>query len=683
VNTVGQLALLIALVGTGYAAFALVMGRHSGSRAIARSGDAAAAASVAALTVVTAVLARALVVKDFSLAYVAEYSSRLLPWHYSLSALWVGQAGSLLVWAWLMGVVTMAYRFWPRRSPSPLGEFTLAVLMAYLACLVAVMVFGADPMEPSLATPRDGAGLSPSLQHPAMLIHPPIVFLGYTGWAIPFALTLAALLSGRIDTAWVREARRWALFAWVVLGGGILLGALWAYEELGWGGYWAWDPVENGSLIPWLTGTAMVHTLMAWQYRGLYKKTTLVLAIATFGLCNFATFLTRSGLFSSLHAFSQSPVGWMFLVLMLGLVLGGGVLIVLRRSMLRGVRPISSLWARESFVLLAVIALVLLAAVALAGTMAVPLSAAILGRAIVVGTPFYNNVLIPTGLLLLATTAAAPLLTWGKPPTAGKRRVLALCAVVAAAATVLALSLGVRNPIALAVTWLAASALTALVGALALDAAARGSGKPWLGLFRALRGSRREYSGFLIHAGFVCLAVGVTGSSLGTRREALVMRPGQTVQWAGRSIRFVELTQQELPDKLVGQARLEVSHGGGAPDTLLPAQHLHFLQGEWTTEVAIHSTWGGDLYTILQGGEEDGSVRLTFVENPLMRWIWLGGWLMGAGAVGGLWPAGRRAARPPDDARSSPGIASRGHVPSRVPAPHRKPKATRPNLVSD
>ncbi len=294
-----------------------------------------------ALTGVMVVLAWALLVKDFSFQYVAQYSSRLLPWHYSLSALWVGQAGSLLLWAWLLGLLALVFRCWPGTKSTPLRDPAFGILMAYCGFLTATMVFAADPMQRDIAPGQEGAGLSPLLQHPAMLIHPPIVFLGYATWAIPCSLAIAALTlqrppgseiesrsslaTGRpsarrpLDSTWVRIARPWALVAWTVLGGGILLGAYWSYEELGWGGYWAWDPVENGSLIPWLIGSAFIHTLMTWQFRGMLKTTCVALAIAVFGMCNFATFLTRSGIFSSLHAFSQSPIGWLFLGLMVAL----------------------------------------------------------------------------------------------------------------------------------------------------------------------------------------------------------------------------------------------------------------------------------------------------------------------------------------------------------------------------
>lgn len=656
-NHLGELCLLGALVAFGYAAFASLVGYWRGHRGVSRSGDVSAVAGVAALSGVTGVLAWALLTKDFGLAYVAQYSNRLLPWHYSLSALWVGQAGSLLTWAWFSGVLAIAYRFWPRRPSSPLRQPALGVLMAYLCLLVAIMVFGADPMDPSLETPTDGAGLSPLLQHPAMLIHPPIVLLGYAGWVIPFALAVAALAGGRIDANWIREARPWALFSWLVLGGGILWGAEWAYEELGWGGYWAWDPVENGSLVPWLTGTALIHTMMAWQYCGVLKKTTLSLAVATLGLCDFATFLTRSGVFSSLHAFSESPVGWMFLGLMVVVMAGGGVLVALRRKELVAPRPIPSVFSREASVLISAVALLLLAAVALAGTLSGPVSKIVLGRGVVVGMAFYNNVLIPTGLVLLVTLAAAPLLRWGAAPRRPQRRALYLSAGGGGVAAVLALAAGRRHSIELAVIWLAGTAAVALAGALLLDVRRSGSPRPLMGLWKTVRAGRRQYAGYLIHLGFVCLAVGVAGSSLGTRRREVVMGQGETIEWAGRSIRCARLIERELPDKLVAEAEIEVYRKGRPWATLLPAQHLHRVQGEWTTEVAIDSTWGGDFYVILHGGRGEGRVSLTLIENPMIRWMWLGGWVAGLGGLVGLWPVGRPA--PQQSAVPAPKLRAR------------------------
>ena len=373
-------------------------------------------------------LAVALLNRDFHFAYVARYCSRSLPWHYALSALWVGQAGSLLLWAWLCGLVSLAFYFAAGRSQSSLRIPSTGLLMGFCCFLVTTMVFAADPMAASLAAPRDGAGLSPLLQHPAMMLHPPIVFLGYTLWAIPFALAVAALASGQLDQQWVRLARPWALIAWGVLGSGILLGAEWAYEELGWGGYWSWDPVENGSLMPWLTGTALIHALMAWQCRGVLKRTAAALAIVTFGLCNFATFLTRSGIFSSLHAFSQSPIGWLFLVLMAALALSGVVLIAMRRVVLVAETPVASILSREALIVTSIVALVVLAVATLLGTLSVALSGAIVGRRIIVGTGYYNSILIPVGMLILAMTAVAPLVRWGAPPQPAEKRAIVTAA---------------------------------------------------------------------------------------------------------------------------------------------------------------------------------------------------------------------------------------------------------------
>jgi cytochrome c-type biogenesis protein CcmF len=507
--------------------------------------------------------------------------------------------------------------------------------------------------------------LSPLLQHPAMLIHPPIIFLGYATWAVPCALAIAALLSGPLrvdddalslaaphtlpdlqtplDSTWVRIARPWALVAWTVLGVGILLGAYWSYEELGWGGYWAWDPVENGSLIPWLIGSAFIHALMTWQYCGMLKKTSVALAIASFGMCNFATFLTRSGIFSSLHAFSQSPIGWLFLGLMLVLGVGGAALIVRHRQQLVADKRLTSIWSRESFIVISMVTLLLLAAVTVAGTLSVALSEAIVGRRIMVGPEFYNNVLMPIGLVLLATVAMAPLLRWGAPPSARQQRALLVSAAAALVPALVVWLSGVRHPLGLAVAWLAACSVATYVASLVLDSWHRNVDRPWRGLLSTLVASRRLYAGLAIHLGFVCIAVGVTGSSLGSRRHELVMKKGEVVEWAGRSIRFQRLIERELPDKFVVEAELEISRDGENTFRLLPAQHLHRLQDQWTTEVAIRSTWGGDFYTILHNGEGRDVVRLTLVENPLMRWMWFGGWVIAAGTGIRLCPTRRRA----------------------------------------
>jgi cytochrome c-type biogenesis protein CcmF len=651
VTGLGQVLLLVAFVAAGFSAFCALAGWRWDHVPLRRCGVVCAAAALVALSAATALLAWALGVRDFRFAYVAHNASLGLPWYYAVSGLWVGQAGSLLLWAWLLGLVGLTFRLLARRIHAPgvpLAEPAFGVAMTCLCFLVAAMIFAADPMEPSIGSPRDGLGLSPVLQHPAMLIHPPVVFLGYAFWTIPFVLAAAALLTGQLDASWLRQARPWAVWGWIALGAGIVFGAEWAYEELGWGGYWAWDPVENASLLPWLSATAFLHTSVAWRQSGVLKKTTLLLAMATFGLCNFAAFLTRSGLFSSLHAFSRSPIGWMFLAFMAGLVVAGSAAVLFRRRSLRPTGSLASILSRESLVVIACLALLLLTGVVLLGTLAVPLSGVLLGRKVAVGPALYDNALVPIGLLLVAVTALAPLARWGGPPAARRKTAIGISLAAGCVAIVLAWTAGVRHPITLAVAGLAAQAVGAVVGALVLDVRERlgperGARRAAL---RALRDNRRQYAGFLIHIGFVCLAVGVAASSLGSSRYETALREGEQIEWAGKSIRLARLGQRILLDRLTAEAEIEVSASGRPTCALRPAQHLHRLQNEWAAEVAIHSTWAEDLYVTVHNREQDGAVNLTFLVNPMMRWIWFGAWVAGAGAVLAVIPLRRRTTTP-------------------------------------
>jgi cytochrome c-type biogenesis protein CcmF len=588
-----------------------------------------------------ATLAWALLARDFSYEYVASYSSRLLPWQYRLSALWVGQAGSLLLWAWMMGTMAISLRLFPSVD-SGICRTAFGLVMGNVCFLTAVMVFGADPMAPSLTTPSEGTGLSPLLQHPNMLVHPPIVFLSYSAWSVPCALVLAALGHGRLDATWMQIARPWAIFAWMLLGIGLLLGAQWAYQELGWGGYWGWDPVENGSLLPWLTGTAFIHSMLAWRYGETLKKTAVSLGIVTLALCNFATFLTRSGIFSSVHAFSESPIGWMFLALMGGLLTGGAVMLMRRRDQLAGSRKISSMFARETLILVSTFLLVLLAIVVMIGTLVAPITKMFLGRMIQVGPAFYNNVLPPIGLGLLATTTTVPLLQWGAPPTPARRRLLVCCLVASLAVVALSYATGTRQLLMLAVVGMATMTVTTLLAAWLHEAWQRQSHPRWHGLVDALGSGRRKYAAYCIHLGFVCVAVGVTGSSLGSNRMDVVLNEGDALHWADRQIQFIRLEQHQLPDKLVAEAVLHVTRDGGATVELRPARHLHLLQNDWSTEVAIESTWRGDFYTVLHAGLGEGRVEVTLVDNPLIAWIWGGGTVTTFAAIVALWPASRR-----------------------------------------
>jgi cytochrome c-type biogenesis protein CcmF len=655
-RTLGQFCLLTSLICAGYTAFVCLAYQRLRHPLLHRIATACAWATWAALTGVVVVLVGALLARDFEFDYVARYSSRLLSWQYSVSALWVGQAGSLLLWAWILATIAIVFRFVPA-ADTVLRDSAGGVVMAYLCFLIGLMVFAADPCQANLVVRQEGLGLSPILQHPSMLIHPPVIFLAYAVWTVPFALATAALLHNRLDAAWTQMARPWALFAWAVLGIGLLLGAHWAYQELGWGGYWGWDPVENGSLLPWLTGAAFIHCLMAWRYRQCFKKTAVALSIVTFGLCNFATFLTRSGIFSSVHAFSESPIGWFFLALMAVLLIGGVTLIILRRQALTPERIARSLLAREALIGVSTLLFLGMTLAVMASTLIAPLSMFFHGHTIMVDAAYYNNALVPVGLILLALTSAVPLLRWGEGPGPAQRRVLYVCLAVGLAAAATAYSLGSQHLIEIAVAGLAAVAVASFLGAIALEARRRSPAGFWRALLPTLRDGRRQYAGYVVHLGFMVLAVGITGSSLGSRRHEVDMKEGEVLHWADRDIRYVKLEQQELPDKLIAEAVLEISRSGGAPVTLRPARHFHLLQKEWTTEVAIHSGWRGDFYTILEAGLGDGKVALTFVDNPMMCWIWLGGLIVSLGTFTAMWPDRRHLAGSMVEERPQPSVS--------------------------
>jgi cytochrome c-type biogenesis protein CcmF len=340
----------------------------------------------------------------------------------------------------------------------------------------------------------------------------------------------------------------------------------------------------------------------------------------------------------------------MFLALMAALLVGGGALLVWRRDQLAARRALSSIWARETLILVSAFLLVSLAVVVTVGTLVAPLTKMFLGRMIQVGPAFYNNVLPPIGLGLLATTAAVPLLQWGAPPTPARRRLLARCLAVSGAVVATALVAGMRQPLMLAVVGMAAMTVTTLLAAWLHEAWQRHSQPRWHGLLAALRAGRRKYAAYTVHLGFVCVAIGVTGSSLGAHRKEVTLDEGNTLRWADRQIHYVRLEQRQLPDKLVAEAVLQVAREGAAPVELRPARHLHLLQNDWTTEVAIESTWRGDFYTVLHAGLGGGRVMVTLIDNPMIGWIWVGGGVATAAAFVAMWPASRRGAASADGA---------------------------------
>jgi cytochrome c-type biogenesis protein CcmF len=579
---------------------------------------------------------------DFRLAYVASYSERALPTGYKLAALWAGQEGSLLLWAWLLAALaSLAVAL--RRKDEPQHQApAVAILAAICAAFAAMLLLAANPFQLGRVVQADGEGLNPMLQNPAMVAHPPMLFLGYAALAVPMALFLAWLISGRRDAAWLASARRWAVAAWLFLTVGILLGAQWAYVELGWGGYWAWDPVENASLLPWLTATALLHCLIAQQRRGMLRAWAAGLAVSSFLLCIFGTYLTRSGVVASVHSFPQSPIGWFFLAMLAVGTAGSAGVLVWRRALLKSDRRIEGLLSREGAFLAASALLIVMMLATLAGTIFPVLAKPFTHRPVTVGPEFYNIVVLPMGLALAALMALGPLL--GIVPAAqaanaaarpGRRFFLATVAAVHMA--VLAGFMGAWSPWMMCCSAVAGFAVVAIGQDLvrAVVARARSAGEGWAAAAAAvLGGQSRRYAAQLVHLGMVMLVMGVAGSSLYSHKADMSLAPGQSGQIGRYTIRLDGLDETRGPNYVAAEARLVLLGPGGKQTPLRPQRRRYDKSEQNNTKVALRSTLREDVYVTLAGWKDGGKIaRIEVIVNPLVNWIWIGGIVMAAGSL--------------------------------------------------
>ncbi|MCU0914053.1 MAG: cytochrome c biogenesis protein CcsA [Planctomycetes bacterium] len=635
----GQFALRLGLFLSSYALLVDLVGRLRHRRELLVSGRNATLAALLCLTVACGVLGILLVRSDFAVQYVAENTARALPLVYKLTALWAGAAGSLLLWLWLQtGFVVGAFS----RVDEDTGRFCAAARAA--ANLVAVffflvLIFDKDPFRLSVTTPRDGAGLNPLLQHPAMVLHPPALFLGYAAFVIPYAWTFAALGvqgPGRPGVL-LDRTRQWLLFAWMFLSIGIALGAWWAYEELGWGGYWAWDPVENSSLIPWLTATALLHCARTYRTGGKTSHWFMVLAIATFSLCIFGTFLTRYGLVSSVHAFPDPGLGILFLVLLILIWVAAGLLVVARwlgrvRSLrMIAARPEDGAVAERTrntphgqglrFIVWNNWLMVLLAFVILAGTLFPFFSGLFSAHPITLKSEYFTKITAPGGLALLLLLGICPHLV-RQGLGRGWRTV---GAVITAAASLLTWTLAGSLAIACLVA-------CAFVGVnLGADFVQRYAGRRE---GRTLRASLRWHGARVVHLGVVLAFVGIAGSSGFDVEKQVALRPGEQVQVGGLELTYHNLDAQHGPNFTAVVAEVSVRQGQRQLGKLTPSVAFYAQSDKRTSEVDIRRSLAGDLYLALT--EADNSSRLinlTIFLKPLINWIWIGTILMVLGTA--------------------------------------------------
>jgi len=634
----GQTTLIAAFAVAIYGVAAAILGARRAQSSLVASARGAVFVTAALVATSTGSLLWLLANDRFDVRYVAQNSRIDQPFVYKISALWGGMAGSLMLWTIVL-CGYMAVAAWINRDRHPeLMPWVHAVCLTTTAFFISLQLFAANPFETLPFMPADGQGMNPLLQNPAMAIHPPNLYMGYVGFTIPFAFAIGALVSGKLDTSWLHAIRRWTIVAWFFLSIGITLGAQWAYVELGWGGYWGWDPVENASFMPWLVATAYLHSVMIEEKKGMLRVWNMLMIITTFALCIFGTFLTRSGIVSSVHAFTTSTLGPLFagfLAVILTVSLG---LVAYRLPQLRSKNQIESVLSRESSFLFNNLVLMVACFAVLWGTMFPVISEAANGIKITVGPPFFNRVNIPIFLSLLALTGIGPLIAWRRANWPSLRRAFVLPGTTFFATLVACAVLGLGG----VYTWMSL-ALSAFVVATVVQEFWRGArartGSTDEGLIMAMtnltRRNKRRYGGYVIHVGIVLMAIGITGSSVFQTDVEATLRPGETVDVGGYRMQFEELDIFAVDGVDVVSASLVAFDGTRPRFRMVPQRHFHPRQDNPTTEVAIWSGLQHDLYVVLAGWDNNDTGLATFKMylNPLVKWIWIGGFVLMLGTL--------------------------------------------------
>jgi cytochrome c-type biogenesis protein CcmF len=693
---VGSACLTVGLLTALYAAGASVYGAVTGRGQWVTSGRRAIYCLAALCVAAFAILESAFLRSDFSYALVAEGSSTDTPTFYKVTAVWATQDGSLLLWATLLSLFASAVLFLTRRTLRDIAPWATAVLACVAGFFLLLMVGWENPFDTLAVAPEEGAGLNPLLRHPAMMIHPPMLYTGYVGFSIPFAFAIGALVARRPGADWIRATRRFALIAWTFLGTGILLGALWSYSELGWGGYWAWDPVENASLMPWLVGTAFLHSIMVQEKRGMLRVWNVSLICATFTLALLGTFLVRSGILDSIHAFGASTIGVQMLVFIACVIALSAGLILARLPDLRSEARLDSLLSREAFFLLNNLVLVALCLVVVWGTFFPLISEALTGTEETVGPPWFNRIVTPLALVLVLLTGIGPVLAWRRVTPRRLVRILAAPLGIAALAVLglLAFTEAEESVPSLLMFSFVGFVLGAVGQEFVRGASARRvmTRESWpRALVRLAGRNRRRYGGYLVHAGIAVLFLGVAASSAFIEQRDVRLSPGETVRVSDYEVTYREAT-----------ARLGGDGGGtGAPIslgavldvrradqafTLHPSRNYYstadpskgaisrFFEGEATSEVDVR--WGlrRDLWLAVrpdlvsleepiaradrQFSESPGQVQAFVIRtlaelyrdnpppaafraivSPLVAWIWIGGAIAVLGALVAVWPS--------------------------------------------
>jgi cytochrome c-type biogenesis protein CcmF len=646
VASLGTFLLLAAFVlasGAFAASFAGARRRHN---ALILGGLGLFHVVTALMLVASAILVHAFVTGDYTIKYVQHYSNSAQPLFYKLASYWGGLDGSIMFWVTLLAGFGSVAVHMNRERYRVLIPWVVATISVVEMFFLFLMVTHNPPFETFLATTHaDGAGLNPLLQNYYMAIHPPMLYIGFVGMTIPFAFAIAALASGQLDDSWLRAVRRWTMVPWLFLTVGLTLGAMWAYEELGWGGYWGWDPVENAGLLPWFTATAFLHSVMVQERRGMLKIWNVSLVILTFFLTIFGTFMTRSGVVQSVHAFGEDrELALMFTGFMITTLVVSFGLVIYRMPLLRARNELDSWASREAAFLANNWVLLFSAFFILFATMFPTLSEAITGDRLTVAGPFYNKWMAPVGFVLLFLTGVGPLLAWRKSSVENMRAQFMWPAVAAVAVGTLVVALGVplwASGVCFALcAWVAATVLQEFARGAFVRRAATGTDvfTAFIGLFTR---SRRRYAGYVVHLGIVLIFLGFAGEGLdGKLQEEVQLKPGQTVEVGPYLVQFNALNVTQDAQKQMVTADVAVTREGQAFASMYPARWYFFgREDEATTEVALRRGFAHDLHVVLANFEvATQEVHLQVTINPLVNWVWFGVGVMVFGTIIALLP---------------------------------------------
>ncbi|MBN2798037.1 MAG: heme lyase CcmF/NrfE family subunit [Deltaproteobacteria bacterium] len=649
ISTLGQLLIHAALIASaaGIVVSGVAAVRDSAqAHALARR---LAYAAAAALTLATGAMEWALITHDFSVSYVAEVGSLATPPIISVVSLWSSLDGSILFWALVLALYQAAFAWRTRDAQPRIASWALVMLQITLVFFTGLVVSVATPFAPLSPAPLDGPGPNALLQnHLLMAIHPPTLYLGYVGMAVPFAMAMAALLTGRLDAHWMRSMRAWSLWVWSFLTLGILLGGWWSYEVLGWGGYWAWDPVENASLLPWLTLTAAMHSLVVTSRRRRFRSWTLSLIIVSFLLTLLGTFMTRSGVFNSVHSFTQSPIGPLFLSFIAIVLVGSLAVVALRLDKVEvGDPPSYQPVSREVMFLLNNLLLSTFAFTVLYGSVYPLVNQAIFGSQISVGGPYFERFAAPLSIGLLALLGVGPSLSWGRtgPGTAARQLAAPVAlGLVAGVGTALAGVSGWGVPLAAGLAAFIVTVSLREMAAPVMAALRKEGGTTAAQVARAWLRSRRRQGAHIAHIGTAIAALAITASSSHKVEGEITIEPQQTVSWEGYDFTFTGDEQVRQSYRINHRANLIVRRAAAELGAMEPSMNYYATMSQPLGTPAVMNRVSEDLYLSVVRLVPEGSVTVRAYRQPLVVWLWIGGMLMVLGAALGAWP--KRDARP-------------------------------------